>query len=75
MESEEIKKMVSFLYYFGGRKQVISKNGFIFDLVDVKCGVSKAPYYDLFCLLSILMICIWESNSPTSTTLRMILTP
>ena len=35
--------MVSFLYYFGGRKQVISKNGFNFDLVDVKCGVSKAP--------------------------------
>ena len=64
MESEEIKKMVSFLYYFGCRKQVISKNGFNFDLVDVKCGVYKAPYYDLFCFLSILMICIWESNSP-----------
>ena len=41
MESKEIKKMVWCLYYLGDRKQVVSKNGFNFDLVDVKCGVSQ----------------------------------
>lgn len=41
MESEELKKMVCFLYYQNDKEGFISINGFNFDLVDVKCGVPQ----------------------------------